>query len=1662
MSFPQTTPLRPVPGAFLNTPAAMSRFQTGTDPVRRQLFHLPDTSQSVPAKSSGTSTTAGNAAITTTSSQTTGSGGLIAPNPLPLPRSENVPPIAKAAKDINAFLQADASYPDLDSYCRQGASSEYEITPAASSSNTGSNDQPLAPFHRTAMYEIPNQVFDHYNSGELQTLMGLFAEINHAWVVIDNSLFLWDYTHPNPELIGFEDQPHTIHAVALVPPKKGIFVNTITNILVVATSAEIILLGVSATDTPAGTKEVSLYQTKMVLPLRGNDVRVITGSASGRIFFGGSTDIDINELYYQSEEKWFSNRCGKINHTNPGWSSVVTLQSGFWSHKTPEHLVDIVIDDTRNLVYTLSSRSTIRTYHMEAPDRLNKVIEKEKMHCLRDIAHMINQSRLLNDRTTIVAISPISKQEASKLHLMALTNTGCRLFFSATNASSYLYGSQSNLAPQSMQVQFIKFPPGQGARRPGYTTGDSPTDLESSSLTISRQGARFAPGYFLDFVSKESNPNEDLLFVSGPETGRIKNTSPTAPPKYFEQGTWVDIGSRAEAVGLITKPFAAAGQPVGFGNEFAVQFDQPSSEFAVLTNTGVHIIRRRRFVDIFASSIRTAPSDEAFEDTCRKFIANYGRVETVSTALAVACGHGGDSKPGAARAIDQATEDRARAAFVDFGGQPMITETDGTALTTDSVKLSSRHDGLALYIARLIRVLWKAPVISSGVSPTGGIVINSTIATSKLAAVQNDLERLRRFLSANKGLIQGLSGPSDLQRVSSRQEEVALQAEHQALHALQKLMESISEGISFVLMLFDERVADIFLRLDDVARQQLRELTYERLFSQSEGKELAKLLVKAIVNRNIESGSNVETVADALRRRCGSFCSPDDVVIFKAQEQLKRASEQPPNTNQSRSLLLESLRLFEKVARSLTFANLQGAVAQYIDLKYYAGAIQLCLVVAREKDRGNTALSWINDGKPAADPRASAFNDRKRSYDMIHDVLRNLDAASSIEPETVDGRLTLIATKRREAYEVVNNSDDEVFHFDLYEWYIQQGWTDRILAIDSPHVITFLQRLAGQNVEHADLLCRFYTNRSRFFDAARVQAELANADFPIGLKDRIRLLSLAKANANVVTDDVSRQQQQFLNHGVTELLEIAHIQDDLLERLMADERLPAERKAEIEAALKDKILSLTDLFNDYADQAGYYDLCLLIYHAADYSNHMTISSTWHNLIQQTHDEIVSRTENSEPGMPSPPLPYESVTNKIQNIAHRASLDSVIFPISTLLPEVCRYSVAYQQDATIGADPSWPIQLFLTLNVSHEMIVRVLENIFDTQDYGFSGAVRNRIIELIVFTVNDWVAEVRRRGGAGKGGSIGPAVSDLLSRRQTSAQDAAKRSGWAGGAGANWKPQIHVMDESSVFDFRVQCNIQGPLSSREKNTNAYTYIPKSWEATVPRPQFMPMHEATPTNERANAPADAPNNAWAYGGTEVVVLGAVGANYRAFSDRVLTRGGKHCEAVANMRRPPHFLPPFSPPPPCIEILTSTSVFRPSCSGWDKSLLAWLLWIRITNGREHFSITATTLYQLRSKTASRTSKGQNLLSYVAVSSSLTGLSFAWLVYYRRKAGSLQRTLPRCILHGAHNEQTNLRSPRPPLDDRLSWSATSQQHADQAHVFDQLPTGSLQLPMA
>ena len=160
----------------------------------------------------------------------------------------------------------------------------------------------------------------------------------------------------------------------------------------------------------------------------------------------------------------------------------------------------------------------------------------------------------------------------------------------------------------------------------------------------------------------------------------------------------------------------------------------------------------------------------------------------------------------------------------------------------------------------------------------------------------------------------------------------------------------------------------------------------------------------------------------------------------------------------------------------------------------------------------------------------------------------------------IDGQYTLAAKRRAEAYDVINSSHDEAFQTDLYDWYLSQDRTDRLLEIQSPYIVTYLERKSSDNVGHADLLWRYHTQRGQNHEAAVVQLMLARSDFKLTLDRRIEYLGRAKANASATSPGIARHARYQLLREVSDLLDVANIQSDLLQRLKGDERIPAGRR----------------------------------------------------------------------------------------------------------------------------------------------------------------------------------------------------------------------------------------------------------------------------------------------------------------------------------------------------------------------------------------------------------------------------------------------------------------------------------------------------------------------
>ena len=160
---------------------------------------------------------------------------------------------------------------------------------------------------------------------------------------------------------------------------------------------------------------------------------------------------------------------------------------------------------------------------------------------------------------------------------------------------------------------------------------------------------------------------------------------------------------------------------------------------------------------------------------------------------------------------------------------------------------------------------------------------------------------------------------------------------------------------------------------------------------------------------------------------------------------------------------------------------------------------------------------------------------------------------------------------------MIASCQDEVFLTSLYDWYLERGRSDRLLEAKSPFVVTYLKRKSAEDIVHADLLWRYYCQSSRFYEAAAVQLKLARSTFVLPLSRRIEYLGQARANASAFTPDVSRAARQRLLQEVSGLIDVANVQDDLLQRLKEDTRISLDRREAVLKEVDGEIMALSQV-----------------------------------------------------------------------------------------------------------------------------------------------------------------------------------------------------------------------------------------------------------------------------------------------------------------------------------------------------------------------------------------------------------------------------------------------------------------------------------------------------
>lgn len=166
-----------------------------------------------------------------------------------------------------------------------------------------------------------------------------------------------------------------------------------------------------------------------------------------------------------------------------------------------------------------------------------------------------------------------------------------------------------------------------------------------------------------------------------------------------------------------------------------------------------------------------------------------------------------------------------------------------------------------------------------------------------------------------------------------------------------------------------------------------------------------------------------------------------------------------------------------------------------------------------------------------------------------------------------------------------------------------------------------------------------------------------------------------------------------------------------------------------------RLLTLSSqLYNNYADQAEYYDICLLIYQVAAHRNPTDIRNTWENFIEQVHLETINR---------GGPQPYEVVAERFRTLAPKLSHDETIFPVSTLLTMLCRYAVENRQQYPSPAQ--WAVSLIFEVSDNYATIISTLEALFYNDEQPFRGRNHAAVAADLLFAIRVWYEQTSPLG-----------------------------------------------------------------------------------------------------------------------------------------------------------------------------------------------------------------------------------------------------------------------------------------------------------------------------
>ncbi|XP_060081127.1 nuclear pore complex protein Nup155-like [Ylistrum balloti] len=1251
-----------------------------------------------------------------------------------------------AGRLLDKHMQDDRSYLDLSDQLKVPVHNQ----PCVSGLNE--LDYPSLPEARVGLeclpeisnvklVPLPPELMEQFGRMQCNCMMGLFPDVERAWLAIDSDIFVWRY-EDGSDLAYFDGLSETILSVALVKPKVGIFQPHIQYLLCLATHVDIVLLGVSFSapregiSAELGNGEMHLLPEPLFsIPTDNTYIMNIIGSDNGRIFMAGK-DGCLYELAYQADDGWFSRKCRKINHSTSTLSFLIPSFLNF-SFSEDDPLVQLSLDQSRHILYARSEKGTIQVFDLgqdgNSMGRVTAIPLQTIVHNAWHIARTIERSNF----KPLVHISAITRQESANIHLVAVTQSGVRLYFSTNN-----FGNNKG-RPCMLTLVHVRLPPGFSA-----TAGiQKPSNIHTA---YHKNGT-------LLLVSSQSEESDAMWTISGdsfPFQNQLMEAQTTIP---VNGRTWAvcEIPSPALEPGIFrqAKPGALKADPPAV----VTQHTELPRRFVLLTAQGSHILSKLRPVDQLRQLLIDCQGPDAEE--VKGFFRLHRIEQACATCLILACSR---------LAADQPIANWATMAFFMYGGEaqynyggggmgmdrslmasnigpsglhPTVTSTPAPGMghgyfhpsltpgpnMGQDVLFSGKHNGICLYLSRILRCIWETAVATDFPYNTPQGILNyltCSFTTEELTQILENIRGLSDFVDFNSRYETGpsdsnlppvpfsshLMGPVDDQLRKTLQGE-AQKMEKISLQHIQDLIHRVEEVLGLLKILVDHQFHIVANQLSKDQQNQLRTMMFKHLVVS--GKDICSSLITCLINRYLDDNATIDAINNKLREICPSLYSSDDATCSKASE-LLQAARVNQNQAEKKRQLGEALKLYKEVSQPL---QLTVVCSQFANVHYYDGIVDLCLTLAHKRDPQHLALHFYRSGEPPEDLQGmSAYMSRMECYNCITGTLGFLSTTSTSFPQApkVPGppptpdpsRLSPQEADqfKSDIFRLALKSDDELFHVALYDWLYSMNQTEKLLEIQSPFLEPYLKRKTGYQSEAVgalDMLWKYYEKSRNFPAAAKILSRLAERHgTDVRLQQRIEYLSRAIMCAKSSTSRTSSAAEGEFLHELEEKMEVGRLQLQVQNALSKIRDRNQQNISEALSRLDSDLLDLTLLYEEFADKYDLSECKLAIIHCAGLFDAALVENLWQSIIDKEVDGTMKMTT---------PMRITNIRNKMEPIGKQYMKTERYFPLAFLVKYI------EQRSCELDFTASWVYEMMLEIGVPPPKLLEIYDRMFKSRD-----------------------------------------------------------------------------------------------------------------------------------------------------------------------------------------------------------------------------------------------------------------------------------------------------------------------------------------------------------